>query len=74
MKITKAHKDNCQIHTIPVYDSGMKHSQTLTCKCQPDIQLHRRTLVVNHNMMGNGPDDWTLKTKNFGAFTLEVAQ
>jgi len=74
MKITKAHRDNCQIHTIPVSDSGIRHTVSLTCKCKPDVKLHRKTLVANHNMVGNGPDDWALKTKNFGAFTLELAR
>lgn len=74
MKITKAHRDNCQIHTIPTFDSGIKHTTSLTCKCKPHVELHRKTLVANHNMIGSGPDDWTLKTKNFDSFTLEVAQ
>jgi len=74
MKITKAHRANCQIHTIPAFDSGMKHTQSLTCKCKPNIKLHNKTLVANHNMVGSGPDDWLLKTKNFKSFTLEGTQ
>jgi hypothetical protein len=74
MKITKAHRANCQIHTIPVSDSGTKHSASLACKCRPDVKLHHKTLVANHNMVGSGPDSWYLDTKNFGVFTLEVAQ
>ena len=74
MKITKAHRDNCQIHTIPVSDSGIRHIKSLTCKCNPVVALHNKTLVAEHNMVGSGPDDWTIHTKNFGDFTLEVAQ
>ena len=71
MKITKAHRINFQIHTIPVSDSGIRHTESLTCKCHPVITLHNKTLIADHNMIGDGPDEWTLCTKNFGVFTLE---
>jgi len=74
MKITKEHRANFQIHTIPVSDSGMKHTESMTCKCKPTIALHNKTFIVDHNMVGNGPDDWTIHTKNFGSFTLEETQ
>ena len=74
MKITNAHRRNSQIHTHPATDSGVKHTLSLTCECQPDVELIGKTLVATHNMVGAGPDKWDIKVKNLWRFTLGGVQ
>lgn len=74
MKVTKAHRLNCQIHTYPVEDSGIRHTVSLTCKCKPNIELVAKTIVAVHNMVGSGPDKWNVETRNLSVFTLEETQ
>jgi len=59
MKVTKAHRLNCQVHTYPVKDSGIRHTVSLTCKCKPEQAKEQDPLQkiqsVNRSVNRKGP-------------------
>ena len=66
MKITNKHHKNSQIHSIPNKDTGHEHEVTLTCECQPAIDIDNGHLLVEHKQVGKGDKLWRVQLVNFG--------
>lgn len=54
-------KKDIQIHTFPDEDASHKHTPSLKCKCKPKvIKCNSGIIYVDHLMVGEGPDKWTV--------------
>jgi len=54
-------KKQMQIHVYPIEDPSHKHTLTQRCKCKPKVVKNDNGVVdVNHRMVGEGPDKWTI--------------
>lgn len=66
MRITAKHMANSQIHSIPL-DS--EHTESLRCKCRPDITIDNGHLIVDHKEKSTRTK-WRVAVKNFGTKLL----
>jgi hypothetical protein len=66
MKITKAHHNNSQIHSIPFKDMGHHHTADLNCACGIQLEMNNGHIMVGHDRHDGRGDKWTVKVNNFG--------
>jgi len=62
-RITNKHFKLLQLHSMPTADPDLKHILSLLCKCQPNIMKVGNGVTVRHQMLGNGPDEWTVRVR-----------
>lgn len=48
------------LNLVPCEDSGLAHTLTATCTCNPKREFFMEGLdMLTHHMVGDGPDKWT---------------
>jgi len=67
MRITKKHRSNSQMHTIPEQPG---HVVELDCFCKPDLTIVNGHILVEHREIPKQGSKWCLRIANLGVKLL----